>query len=164
MIIEMEVAEMDIQVDCLGHMVGADVVEVRITAAEEIVPAMRGKILAMMPPNGIQLPRMEKMVGAVFLVLKFKTHQAGRLSQVVGVAVAVAVAVAVVIVGVVELVAMKMLGGGMQVQMKLVLIMGVLVGELRLREVLLSPKLGMDGREVVGAGVGVVVVVVGETT
>lgn len=163
MIIEMEVAEMDIQVDCLGHMVGVDVVEVRITAAEEIVPAMRGKILVMMPPNGIRLPRMEKMVGAVFLVLKFKTHQAGRLSQVVGVA--VAVAVVAVIVGVVELVAMKMLRGGMLVQMTLVLIMGVLVGELRLREVLLSLKLGMDGREEVGAGVGVGVgVVVGETT
>lgn len=183
MITEMEVAETDIQVGRLGHMVGVDVVEAHITAAEEIVPAMRGRILVMMLPNGIQLPRMEKMVGAVFQVLKFKTHLAGRLSQVVGVPVEVAVAVAavvvvvavavVVIVGVgmegavggVERVAATKVGGGMEVvvpreigvvlmQMMLVLIMGVRVGELPLRRVLHSPKLEMDGLEVV----------VGETT
>lgn len=180
MITEMEVAETDIQVGRLGHMVGVDVVEAHITAAEEIVPAMRGRILVMMLPNGIQLPRMEKMVGAVFQVLKFKTHLAGRLSQVVGVPVEVAVAVAAVVavavavivgvgmegaVGGVERVAATKVGGGMEVvvpreigvvlmQMMLVLIMGVRVGELPLRRVLHSPKLEMDGLEVV----------VGETT
>jgi hypothetical protein len=170
MITEMEVAEMDIQVGRLGHMVGVDVVEAHITAAEEIVPAMRGRILVMMLPNGIQLPRMVKMVGVVFQVLKFKTHLAGRLSQVVGVPVEVAVAVVVVVavvvavivgvgmegvVGGVERVAATKVGGGMVLmQMMLVLIMGVRVGELPLRRVLHSPKLEMDGLEVV----------VGETT
>ncbi|XP_042946525.1 uncharacterized protein LOC122279770 isoform X3 [Carya illinoinensis] len=39
MITEMAVAEMDIPVGCLGHMVG--VVEAHITVAEEVIPAMR---------------------------------------------------------------------------------------------------------------------------
>ncbi|KAF5473158.1 hypothetical protein F2P56_009786 [Juglans regia] len=45
---------------------------------------MRDRIPVMMLLNGIQIARMGKMVGAIFQVLKFRSHLAGKLSQVVG--------------------------------------------------------------------------------
>ena len=81
---EMVVVGMDIQVDCLGHMVGEDGDEVHMAATEAMVQTMRGRIRGMVLPNGIQDPRMGRMVGTVFQVLKSKTHLAKNLSPAVG--------------------------------------------------------------------------------
>ncbi|XP_041027755.1 uncharacterized protein LOC121267768 isoform X2 [Juglans microcarpa x Juglans regia] len=140
MITEMAVAEMDIPMGCLGHMVG--MVEAHLTVAEEIIPEMRDRIPVMMLLNGIQLARMRKMVGQV---LKFKSHLAGGFPRWMG---APGEATEVVVVGVVmELVVVAEEIGVVPVQMMLLLMTGVWVGERLLREVLQSPKPGMDGLE-----------------
>lgn len=103
---EMVVVGMDIQVDCLGHMVGEDGDEVHMAATEAMVQTMRGRIRGMVLPNGIQDPRMGRMVGTVFQVLKSKTHLAKNLSLAVGEQVEVEVEVELVVaIGVVVVVA-----------------------------------------------------------
>lgn len=110
MITEMVVVEMDIRVEYHGHMVGVDVVEVHITAAEEVA-TMRGKILVMIrPPNGIQVINLGMTAGAIFQVLKFKIQQVEKLFQGVGVVVKVEVE-AVGVVGVEEQVAVIVVVG-----------------------------------------------------
>ena len=116
---EMVVVGMDIQVDCLGHMVGEDGDEVHMAATEAMVQTMRGRIRGMVLPNGIQDPRMGRMVGTVFQVLKSKTHLAKNLSPAVGeqveveveVELVVAIGVVVVVVAAVVVVAVTVLDG-----------------------------------------------------
>jgi hypothetical protein len=148
MITEMVVVvAMGIQVGCLGRMVG--VVEAHIMVAEEIVPARRDR---MMVVNGIHLARTGKIVGGIFQVLKFKILLAERLSQGVGVVVEVAVTMVGGAMEVVVVVVLTEEIGVLPVEMMVVLIIGVRVGELRPPpppRVLHSPSLEMDGLEAV---------------
>ena len=110
MIIEVVVVEMVTRVGHQDHIVDEDVVH--ITMAEEIVVAMRGGILVMISPNGIQEPRMVMKAGAVSQEPKSKTHQARKLFLVAGELVqavveavgVVELVVVIIVVGVVELV------------------------------------------------------------
>ena len=132
------VVGMDIQVGCLGHMVGEeDGVE---ETEEDMVQTMRGRIQAMGRPNGIQDLKTGRMVGTVSLVLKSKAHQARKLSLVIGEQVeVVVVAVAATLVdGAKEAVVGEGEVGTVRVQMMVVLGLkpgivdgGVVVEDLR---------------------------------
>lgn len=131
MITEMVVVEMGIQVDYPGHMGDVDVVEVHITATEEIALTVRGRILAMILLNGIRLTSQGMIVGAVFQVPKLKIQQAGKLSQVVGAVVEVVAAVVGVepvmvtmVVGDIQVVVLTKIQGGEVVVPREVLTVG----------------------------------------
>lgn len=119
MITEIAVAEMGIQVVHHVHLVAVDVVEeAHITAAEGITTG-RIHLTMILPNGGIQVARKGLMDGAVSQVLKFKTHQVGKLSPVVGALLEPKVEVVVTIMVVV---------GAKQVL--LLMTMGVLAGDL----------------------------------
>lgn len=111
MIIEVVVVEMVIRMGPQDHLVGEDVVVDRITAPEEIIVAMRGRILVMTSPDGIQVPRIKMKVGAVSQVPKSKTLLAGKPFLVAGELVEVVVEVVVImVVGAMEMVAALIVG------------------------------------------------------
>jgi hypothetical protein len=107
MIIEVVVVEMVIRMGPQDHLVGEDVVADRITAPEEIIVAMRGKILVMTSPDGIQVPRITMKVGAVSQVPKSKTLLAGKPFLVAGELVQVVV---IMVVGAMEMVVTLIVG------------------------------------------------------
>lgn len=107
MIIEVVVVEMVIRTDPQDHLVGEDVVVDRITAPEEIIVAMRGRILVMTSPDGIQVPRIKMKVGAVSQVPKSKTLLAGKPCLVAGELVQVVV---IMVVGAMEMVVALIVG------------------------------------------------------
>ena len=121
MIIEVVVV-MVIRVGHQDHIVGEDVGVDRITAPEEIIVAMRGRILVMISPDGIQVPRITMKVRAVSQVRKSKTLLERKPFLVAGELVQAVVEV----VGVEELVVAIMVAGDME--MVAAQIVGVLAG------------------------------------
>ena len=120
MIIEVVVVEMVTRVGHQDHTVDEDVVVAHITMAGEVIVAMRGGILVMISPDGIQEPRMVMKAGAVSQEPKSKTHLAGKLFLVAG----ELVQAVVEMVGVVELMVVIIVVGAME------LMVGPIVGIL----------------------------------